>query len=344
MEILTVPHVGFQEVFRKTTKSDLQSNRTQDGIKYPGMADHAIRQKTFTHRSNDVFHDIPVLVLVTIGLFYSATTDKLVCYACGLEISSWKDLDELQQKHKKLSPHCHCLLQAEQLQRVVRNCAGMKDEMLKEVLNDEYMGGKPGLQCAGRDTNETSSVPVIVNDSATALNLIKGDINLGSGASIVEKRMVRQDISELPDYTIEANRLNSFNTWSAQYPVKPTDLAMAGLYFTGPNDRVQCAFCRGALYSWQDGDSALAEHKRHFPECSFIQNNFDNIMKRYLDSARASATDVPDAGNHSAQDSESLVKTKQIVHSLGYSMDAINAGVAHLQQKGKEFINLGSQT
>jgi hypothetical protein len=40
--------------------------------------------------------------------------------------------------------------------------------------------------------------------------------------------------------------------------------------YTGPQDRVQCVFCEGALRNWQAGDVPADEHARHFPTCPLV--------------------------------------------------------------------------
>ena len=69
------------------------------------------------------------------------------------------------------------------------------------------------------------------------------------------------------------NRLASFNhpNWPENVPVSVCELARNGLYYTGANDSVSCAWCRGCLRNWTLGDTALNEHRRHFPHCDFVK-------------------------------------------------------------------------
>jgi len=65
-------------------------------------------------------------------------------------------------------------------------------------------------------------------------------------------------------------RLSTFSDWPATAKVTPADVARAGFFYTGGTDRVQCAFCRGYLRNWVDGDTPEGEHRRHFPACPFV--------------------------------------------------------------------------
>ena len=73
-----------------------------------------------------------------------------------------------------------------------------------------------------------------------------------------------------PRMTEERNRLASFAGWPVDSPVKSTDLAEAGFFYTGTGDKVQCFSCLGAIHKWETGDRAWEEHKRLFPDCEFI--------------------------------------------------------------------------
>ena len=69
----------------------------------------------------------------------------------------------------------------------------------------------------------------------------------------------------------EALRRDTFaGNWSPDNPVSVEDLARAGLYYTGPGDRVKCAFCHKTLHLWAKGDQPEAEHRKYFPECPFV--------------------------------------------------------------------------
>ena len=68
-------------------------------------------------------------------------------------------------------------------------------------------------------------------------------------------------------------RLASFNhpNWPTDVPVSVDELARNGFYYVGTDDCVSCAWCRGYLRNWTPGDTALNEHRRHFPDCDFVK-------------------------------------------------------------------------
>lgn len=73
-----------------------------------------------------------------------------------------------------------------------------------------------------------------------------------------------------PHMSSEDARLRTFTSWPSSVPVRPRDLAQAGLFYLGESDRVQCFCCGGMLGGWEAGDTAWGEHSKHFPYCFFI--------------------------------------------------------------------------
>lgn len=75
----------------------------------------------------------------------------------------------------------------------------------------------------------------------------------------------------------EIYRRMSFKEWPLYFHITDKihvhDLAQFGFYYTGPNDRVKCAFCSGTLCDWTvTSDGAYEAHKQAFPECPLIVN------------------------------------------------------------------------
>ncbi|XP_075918586.1 baculoviral IAP repeat-containing protein 7-B-like [Petromyzon marinus] len=67
----------------------------------------------------------------------------------------------------------------------------------------------------------------------------------------------------------ESARLLSFSKgWPRSSPVRPADLARAGLYRMGFSDLVACFRCGGTMHRWEEGDDPAREHARHFPACA----------------------------------------------------------------------------
>lgn len=77
----------------------------------------------------------------------------------------------------------------------------------------------------------------------------------------------------------EHERLKTFvGRWPLLH-VKAADLACAGFFYTGIDDKVQCPFCTGTKGNWEIGSIPLQEHLKHFPWCDFVSKNITKVQK-----------------------------------------------------------------
>nr|XP_020485299.1 E3 ubiquitin-protein ligase XIAP [Labrus bergylta] len=102
-----------------------------------------------------------------------------------------------------------------------------------------------------------------------------------------------------PHMKSEEVRLQTYSSWPPTAPVRPRDLAEAGLYYLGELDRVQCFCCGGMLGGWETGDTAWREHTTHFPYCFFILGHdvgnvpFQGVMEEEGSSRQQANNHVP---------------------------------------------------
>ena len=67
------------------------------------------------------------------------------------------------------------------------------------------------------------------------------------------------------------NRLMTFDTWPKSHPIKSSEFAAAGFFYTGKGDKVICPFCQVRLIKWEKDDNPLFEHIRHRPKCEYVR-------------------------------------------------------------------------
>lgn len=104
--------------------------------------------------------------------------------------------------------------------------------------------------------------PIILNTAHPLTDLVSGSPPEPSTMS-----------SETPtwDLTTYNNRLRTFNCeWKLDF-ITPSQMANAGFYYMGHQDRVRCMFCSKEFDYWQRGDDPLVEHKRKSPQCPFFK-------------------------------------------------------------------------
>lgn len=71
---------------------------------------------------------------------------------------------------------------------------------------------------------------------------------------------------------IESERFQTFSKYwphSKDY-ISTKYMAMSGLYFTGIEDTVMCAFCPVMIYQWMSGDDPVADHYKFYKHCRFL--------------------------------------------------------------------------
>ena len=149
-----------------------------------------------------------------------------------------------------------------------------------------------------------------------------------------------EDFSRLKD---ENARLQSFNhQWPTDCPLDKNELAKAGLFFTGPGDRVQCPWCEGGLYNWVEGDTAFGEHAKYFPSCPFVVSS---VVSRHAPTVNSSTnrpevssstTTIAEITSNSTAMNQDWTQLPCVVAilALGCSLDDIETVVNNLKIKG----------
>ncbi|KAG6443093.1 hypothetical protein O3G_MSEX002671 [Manduca sexta] len=81
---------------------------------------------------------------------------------------------------------------------------------------------------------------------------------------------------QFPEYSSKSSRLLSFSGWPSHKRQKPEDLADAGLFYTGDDDKTICFYCGGGIKDWEETDDPWEEHVRFFSDCDFVRNKIEN--------------------------------------------------------------------
>ncbi|XP_078509082.1 baculoviral IAP repeat-containing protein 7-A-like [Lissotriton helveticus] len=83
-----------------------------------------------------------------------------------------------------------------------------------------------------------------------------------------------------PEMESELDRLDSFKRWPSAAQVFCEDMASAGFFYVGPEDRVQCFSCQGMLNCKILRGAAMQEHRKYNPHCHFAMGReVGNIPK-----------------------------------------------------------------
>ena len=89
----------------------------------------------------------------------------------------------------------------------------------------------------------------------------------------------------VPEMTSYRDRFVTFSTWPQEIKSQtPRDMAKAGLFYTGDDDKTICFYCAGNIYRWEPQDDPWTEHARFYPTCQYLitskGQDFVNSVKR----------------------------------------------------------------
>ncbi|XP_070548758.1 E3 ubiquitin-protein ligase XIAP-like [Ptychodera flava] len=218
-------------------------------------------------------HSAPVnpSALARAGLFYTGKDDVVQCFSCEGQMKDWEYGDTAMGEHKSLFPNC----------AFVKGTDSRNDPLIKDMsrfaqLNvsssqkenedddkgkggaKENSGGKKGKKKKGKKKKGKKKQ----NDDDDDDDDDSSIFNVEDDPQFIEANRVLKS---------EYKRLLTFIYWPKNAPVLPEDLAKAGFYYCGSDDRVQCFCCYGILKNWRPGDSAMNEHRKYFPSCPFVR-------------------------------------------------------------------------
>lgn len=192
--------------------------------------------------------------LARAGFYYTGVIDKVKCFRCGLMLDNWKPGDNPVEKHKKLYPSCSFVQKL-----APEDSAGPTPKSVSS----------PGRHsCSHSWSSAASDLSGALTDSFSHLSLNPVHPSRGEDFSPTKPSSYAMSSEEA--------RLLTYGLWPLTF-LSPSDLARAGFYYVGPGDRVACFACGGKLSNWEPKDDALSEHRRHFPDCPFLETSLETL-------------------------------------------------------------------
>ena len=179
--------------------------------------------------------------------------------------------------------------------------------------------------------NKMSVAVPIVRSNSQALQLMeegkKKDWLQSRSERSDEPLFVNDSFNHLDHYKHLSERLRSFDNpdWPSGVPVTTEELARAGWFYVGRDDRGQCPWCGGCVFNWVPGDSALGEHRRHFPHCDFV---CDYMAKAFAHISKCS-------GRCTGAEEQKIILAKNSVSEMGFADEIIEEASRVLLHGGK---------
>ena len=239
-------------------------------------------------RDGSTINNVCPLILARLGFIYAGQDDTVVCCHCQTEVKGWRTTDDVRTKHQSCWQQFNSSSEIPSIVSSVRQRLPNRSRTASLSPSTVRRKGDVRDACGDSVPKETTSVvaesnspffdmceEVLCRASRKNFSDIYSNAAVFAAAPAVPADIVidrtRPDFERLK---VESARLATFHDWpeTAALIVEPRDLAKAGMFYTGQIDRVQCAFCRGFIRDWAQGDRPADEHRRLFPNCSFVRN------------------------------------------------------------------------
>ena len=215
--------------------------------------------------------------LARLGFFLEEGNIRCMNCAFALSAIDTGDMDSLVRRHQEASPAC-----SPEIDNVSVNSPLLPpcDLVKRFETNSSYSTESDTLAIDSTDHHISPTVPqnFDAHNTKEIIEILKNSYHrarnrglFGSDSATFRKDFDRKN----PDYAAlqnEMTRLWTFYDWPADVPAKPDVLAKAGFFYAGDIDIVRCAFCKGCLRNWVPEDVPIEEHRKHFPDCSFVRN------------------------------------------------------------------------
>ena len=212
------------------------------------------------------------------GFYYTGYKDRVKCFDCAQTIENWEITDD------PLSVAWH-----------QTDC---------QMISRHFTSNVPLTAMIAKQNNTTkthSQSNKLQNTPTTLLSLPSSSSqeNTDPPHSSTRETMFPCNNPINPCMRHNQKRLDTFYERARNWPrhrltATPADMADAGLYYLGTNDRVKCFYCNGGLQNWDTHDDPWFEHAKWFPECEFllqqrgpeyverVKNRFPNLTRPTL--------------------------------------------------------------
>ena len=237
------------------------------------------------HQDGSTSGNVCPLILARLGFVYTGREDTVVCCHCQTEVRGWSTRDDVRTKHSSCLHHFDCSGEMPFVVNAVRLRLPTSD---RQAGRSSTTSNGDVRDSAASSTLNDRTATIVKSNSAfyEVCDEVLCRASAKNFSDIYNNTVICGDVSVPADVIIDRTRPNferlrvesarfaTFHDWPerAASIVDPRDLARAGMFYTGQIDRVQCAFCRGYLRNWVQGDKPAEEHHKHFPDCPFVRN------------------------------------------------------------------------
>ena len=184
------------------------------------------------------------------GFFYVGYKDRVKCFDCAQTIQDWT-LGDDPSSTKWHRPHCQMVQRKFYTNIPIFTLCKDKPQSSLQTTN-------PAGQTKPQSQNRQQPHDPLSKTNFTLMFPCSNPVNPHIRTHTARLSTFQDNINKWPQERLAAT---------------PGDMAKAGLYYLGTNDRVKCWYCNGGLQNWDRNDEPWFEHAKWFPHCEFLLQN-----------------------------------------------------------------------
>jgi baculoviral IAP repeat-containing protein 7/8 len=186
--------------------------------------------------------------LAAAGFYYTKHLDSVRCFECGVEICQWTS-DKIPMKlHAIRSPDC----------RFIRNI----------YCGNVPIGVDPDTVIQSRQTSSNRYCPYNLQYRNDRYRLSTTEEPSSYELSCLGLRKAEKPVHA--DFANYESRVKTFLTWSTSQMQTKEELADAGFFYNGTNDRIICYHCGICLERWKIEGDPWVQHAVWSPTCCYL--------------------------------------------------------------------------
>ncbi|XP_045198428.2 baculoviral IAP repeat-containing protein 7-like [Mercenaria mercenaria] len=240
--------------------------------------------------------------LASNGFYYTGTKDTVECFSCKLKYSGWKEGDEPDDLHKRLSPDCNFMKGVDSTNVPIHPTS----ESISNGSEYPMEGAIGGANYTTENYRESYNAVVHAQRQSR-----QSQASNDSGS-------LQRINHKYPDFEKSQNRTDSFKKWPCQDVIDPAVLVFAGFFYAGFSDCVRCFSCGGGLRNWEYGDGPWEEHARWFPGCKFLrQQKGLEFIRQYQETRTDSEDELPTEAIVSGDEALRTLRGNRSFHETG---------------------------
>ncbi|XP_039272656.2 baculoviral IAP repeat-containing protein 8-like isoform X1 [Styela clava] len=241
---------------------------------------------TYRLASFSSYLNVPIQpkILAKAGFYYTGQDDITRCFRCGSRVRNWeKDDNPCDSKYHE------------------QDC----------TINRQRPTDMPTAEQQSVSATRTLSSNSGQTNTLNAMESNAHEFSSGAGATNQEQLFETFNLDHPinPHMRNEDVRMSTFRdrgNWQVRrIHATPEQLAKAGFFYLGEEDKVKCFYCNGGLCDWEYNDDPWIEHAKWYPHCEFTLHHkgpafITDVTSQFPNLNRSTTTsyDIPPPGAH----------------------------------------------